>query len=635
MANYATLKAAIQDVIKTNNNNEITGALLQQSLLAMIDSMGCVGYEYVGVATPATNPGTPDQNVFYIASTPGTYANFNGLVVNDNEVAIFNWNGEWSKSTTGAANAAYLNNIKSDVNINDFLLGKFDVSDDATVGFYNSNGTINTTDPNAANWRCGQFDATGFQNKVLFLHLGIQNQPSLNCYVKLSNNTIVSIGNYVVSNYNVSAILAVIVPSNADLLLLSWAAGTTYLTPRAFAFCGLYSPLMISDGANNLGYNINHNGQDIASVPRLDQFVVGSKELALEYTTTDGWIGIGGATYDSPAIFYKSGFIAISQLGRVNSVIISGKGHPAIAHISFWTSSNTFISGVAGNTEGEQFTKTANIPSNAEYFRLSGYVDDPIKVSAPALSFEQLDAILPVVAQHTTQIQQLQGALYDASIPYNAFGDSITEGVGATGSLGSYAKRLNAKFHFSAFYNYGLSATSFCKQNNSYGIIYSRTHNLSNFAGLITVAGGTNDYGNNHSPLGTLESIINKTFEQLTEPSTTYVEGYTFAEAFRYTIEDLKRNNPNAKILVLLPTNRANENVSNGYGTLQDYRNLMMQICQCLGIEYVDMTKCGLPIYNSATYFRLVSDVPDGLHPNDFGYYLMTSFLIPRIEAYL
>ena len=35
MANYATLKAAIQDVVRTNGNNEITGALLQQSLLAM------------------------------------------------------------------------------------------------------------------------------------------------------------------------------------------------------------------------------------------------------------------------------------------------------------------------------------------------------------------------------------------------------------------------------------------------------------------------------------------------------------------------------------------------------------------------------------------------------------------------
>lgn len=107
MANYATLKAAIQQVVKTNGNNEITGALLQQSLLAMIDSLGA-NYEYAGIATVSTNPGTPDQNVFYIASTAGTYSNFNGIVVNDGEVAILKYNGSWVKDSTGLAPASLL-----------------------------------------------------------------------------------------------------------------------------------------------------------------------------------------------------------------------------------------------------------------------------------------------------------------------------------------------------------------------------------------------------------------------------------------------------------------------------------------------------------------------------------------------
>lgn len=96
MANYASLKAAIQEVIKTNGNNEITGALLQQSLLAMVNSLG-VGYQYAGIATPATNPGTPDQNVFYIAYQQGTYSNFGNLYVSPNEVAVFKYNGTWTK----------------------------------------------------------------------------------------------------------------------------------------------------------------------------------------------------------------------------------------------------------------------------------------------------------------------------------------------------------------------------------------------------------------------------------------------------------------------------------------------------------------------------------------------------------
>ena len=99
MANYSTLKSAIQAAIKQNGNNEITGTLLQQALLSIINSLGA-GYQYMGVATPATSPGTPDYNVFYIAGIEGTYVNFNNLVVAD-EVAVLKYNGTWMKEDTG------------------------------------------------------------------------------------------------------------------------------------------------------------------------------------------------------------------------------------------------------------------------------------------------------------------------------------------------------------------------------------------------------------------------------------------------------------------------------------------------------------------------------------------------------
>lgn len=110
MANYASLKAAIIAAIKQNGNNEITGNVLQQQLLAMVNSLG-VGYQYAGVATPDTNPGTPDQNVFYIASTTGTYVNFGGFVLADGEIAILKYNGAWSKDSTGAATQESVNQL--------------------------------------------------------------------------------------------------------------------------------------------------------------------------------------------------------------------------------------------------------------------------------------------------------------------------------------------------------------------------------------------------------------------------------------------------------------------------------------------------------------------------------------------
>lgn len=75
MANYQELKNAVAAVIKTNGNQEITGRILQNVLLSVISNIG-ENATYIGVATPTTNPGTPDANVFYIANENGDYVNF-------------------------------------------------------------------------------------------------------------------------------------------------------------------------------------------------------------------------------------------------------------------------------------------------------------------------------------------------------------------------------------------------------------------------------------------------------------------------------------------------------------------------------------------------------------------------------
>lgn len=97
MANYNNLKTSIKNVIRTNGNNEITGQILQDKLVEMVDSLGS-GYQFAGIAIPSTVCGTPDQKVFYIASQKGTYTNFNGISLSAGEVAILvNENGTWKK----------------------------------------------------------------------------------------------------------------------------------------------------------------------------------------------------------------------------------------------------------------------------------------------------------------------------------------------------------------------------------------------------------------------------------------------------------------------------------------------------------------------------------------------------------
>lgn len=111
MGNYEELKQAVSNVIKTNGNQEITGAIMQNTLLTIISTVGN-NATFAGIATPETNPGTPDQNVFWLASCNGVYSNFGGIVIS-NEVAILvNKTNTWEKQNTGILSEMFIGYIR-------------------------------------------------------------------------------------------------------------------------------------------------------------------------------------------------------------------------------------------------------------------------------------------------------------------------------------------------------------------------------------------------------------------------------------------------------------------------------------------------------------------------------------------
>lgn len=97
MANFEKLKDSMRASIKQNGNKEITGNVLQTALLSIINSIlgssyNAVNRLYRGIATPDTDPGSyTDEEVFYIASKPGTYSHFHNLdtaIEADNKIHI-------------------------------------------------------------------------------------------------------------------------------------------------------------------------------------------------------------------------------------------------------------------------------------------------------------------------------------------------------------------------------------------------------------------------------------------------------------------------------------------------------------------------------------------------------------------
>ena len=121
MANWDVLKSAIAGIIKTNDNQEITGQLLQNVLNSIVSSVG-ENATFVGIATPTTNPGAPDGPVFYLATQAGEYANFNGIAVVEGEAVILLWNNStWTKKSTGFATTEAITSISSELNVVHFV----------------------------------------------------------------------------------------------------------------------------------------------------------------------------------------------------------------------------------------------------------------------------------------------------------------------------------------------------------------------------------------------------------------------------------------------------------------------------------------------------------------------------------
>ena len=106
MSQYAGVKATINANIKTNNNEEITGLILNSVLNEMVDNLAA-GYLFKGVASTSTNPGSPDAKVFYVAA-PGTYSHFGNQVVPAATTGFFKWDTAWHLETipTGVADGS-------------------------------------------------------------------------------------------------------------------------------------------------------------------------------------------------------------------------------------------------------------------------------------------------------------------------------------------------------------------------------------------------------------------------------------------------------------------------------------------------------------------------------------------------
>lgn len=231
MANYANLISAIQNVVKTNGNEEITGALLQQSLLAMISSLGA-GYQFMGVAEPTTNPGTPDQNVFYIAYKGGTYSNFNSAVIGS-DGGILKYNGSWSFTSFGDLKALYLNTFGDVVDFSQFELVNYVINNSTGNWQITASGTTR---------RCYIIPVSNKKGRRLFVKTNDTNNSRIAFLTSDShvNNTAASFcsGYGGTIRLRPGGIVDIIIPNDCEYLYVGVQSGSTDIAVKNVWFDG-------------------------------------------------------------------------------------------------------------------------------------------------------------------------------------------------------------------------------------------------------------------------------------------------------------------------------------------------------------------------------------------------------------
>lgn len=97
---WEALKSAVTAVITANGNEEITGQILQGLINNnLIPQLG--SGKFKGIATPTTNPGTPESDIFYFVNSGGVFPNFSGLENTEGVLSIFGYDSaasSWVKT---------------------------------------------------------------------------------------------------------------------------------------------------------------------------------------------------------------------------------------------------------------------------------------------------------------------------------------------------------------------------------------------------------------------------------------------------------------------------------------------------------------------------------------------------------
>lgn len=625
MADNAQLKAAISNVIKTNGTQAITGEVLQNALLSMINSLGA-NYQFVGIATTSTNPGTPDQNVFYLAGE-GTYTNFSNITIDVGQLGVLKWNGTWSKQVLeiGAGGGNMILDWNTDVaTTRKQVLQKYrkpgiQISyNEPEKGWINEQyiGT-SVTDiewVKDSNWvfipkqsevtelsgKVG--DILGTEEEILYENLELSSNKILYLPTNISDNILVQV--------------SLLTTGTTDLLFYAFDGSrqqTTYKLKYNFPISILYK-----------------------QCKSLKIYFTGISKINVKITL----LAKKGLIKNANRLIFQGCYaynIKINDLGLKagEQILIKNIVTPISKNpVEFYVYKNDESSYIAEVTPNNETILT--IAEDAEKYRIS------IPYSAQNLYDSVVEVYLISSSNElTNQIISQPLSEYD----FIASGDSITAwngtidaGVPGVEKFEGWANLLNAQIGFKTYKNIAVPGAGYT-QSSVYGAIsYSINRAIKNglpegFEGIFTMMGGTNDYNGTKS-LGTAEETMAKTYEELNEINETSNFG-TICDGFRYCLETaIRLCSWRARIFVMTCVPR---NDKPDYFTVAEMNEQIKLISKAFNVPVLDLFS-ELNFRNGLDQFRetwKLSENPEDVHPNAEAQKMMMRFTFGKIVTYI
>ena len=172
------------------------------ALLATANELKTAGYIYKGVATPSTNPGTPTERVAYLASEPGTYTNFGGIVITSGLYSLTYANGTWTGTQMSAGSDIEVvqtigdstTDVMSQKAVTDALIDteKKELKDFSNATIYNFNLENNRTSwASSTSYKCIIVPRCLFGDAILFQPLTLKVSYAFLKYNNTKANTAV------------------------------------------------------------------------------------------------------------------------------------------------------------------------------------------------------------------------------------------------------------------------------------------------------------------------------------------------------------------------------------------------------------------------------------------------------------